>query len=162
MNIKTFVLAAGLVTAVSSQAVAQGRTDSPNTGSGSALTGTVIFLPPTVFTSPVFGGGGTVVVGGPAGTVEVTTPIANAIIEVITRGSAGQDNGAALTQAFGGGAQATALVQALQRLGTERSGASLAAAIRAYNAAVNAGPDTPPAGLVAVRAYLANIMELPR
>lgn len=162
MNLKNVVLAAGLVTAVSSQAVAQGRTDSPNTGSGSALTGTVIFLPPPVFVSPtVFSNGGTVLVQGPNGAVEVSTPIANAILTVIARGSAGGEQGAALVQAFGGGAQATALVEALARLGSERSGQSLAAAVRAYNAAVNAGPENPPAGLAAVRAFLANAMDLP-
>jgi hypothetical protein len=141
--------------------VAQGRTDSPSPGSGSALTGTVIFVPPPVFLSPsVFSTGGTVTVPGPNGPVQVETPIANAILQVIERGAAG-NQGPALTQAFGGGPQATALVEALARFGSERSSQSLAAAVRAYNAAVNAGPETPPAGLAAVRAFLANTIELP-
>lgn len=160
MNIKTFVLAAGLVTVASSQAVAQGRTDSPNNGSGSALTSLVVYAPPT-FVRLVSNSGGSgvgVIVRGPGGDVEVAADVYLQLGATL-RGAISPSRTASLAQAFGGTPQATALAQALAALGSSKTGDNLAAAVRAYNAAVNAGPDTPPAGLVVARAFLAGFTE---
>lgn len=156
MNIKTFAIAAGLVTVVSSQAVAQGRTDSPNTGSGSALTSTVVFNPMPVKMTATSNGFTVRAVNGQR--VTVTQEVGRALTALVSGNALSTEARSALVTSFGGGNAGGALVDAMAALASEGTPTALAAAIRAYNAAVNAGPENPPAGLIAARAYLANVI----
>lgn len=156
MKLSTILVAAGLVAAVSAApAAAQACTDCPISGSGPSVTSTITFIP-SIAVGAGAASGGTVTVTGPGGAVQVSAAAAQALNTALSGQPLSPEARTALVESFGGSsnAQAGALADALVAFGANPSGQTLGAAIQAYNNAVNSGPATPPAGLVAVRSVL--------
>lgn len=156
MKLSTILVAAGLVAAVSAAPVAaQTTTDGPGPVSGPAVTSTLVFIP-----AIVAGGGGaaggTITVMGPGGAVQVSAAAAAALNTALSGQPLSADARTALVDSFGGSSnnQAGALVDALVAFGASQNGPTFAAAMQAYNNAVNAGPANVPGGLVMVRGSL--------
>jgi len=168
MQLKRIFIATLLVAAASSQGAAQ--TDNPNPGSGPSLGGSV--APSGVPGSGFAGLAGTagtfasaasgLTVSNPTTGGEVAVPgnVAQAVGGVLG-GSPSAGQRATASQAFGGNAAATALVDALVALGSNPNVSTVTAAIQAYNAAIQALPagESPSPGLLAARSVLAGFVQ---
>lgn len=167
MTFKTILFAAAVVAVASSTASAQ--TDNPITGSGPALGGSVapLGVPGAGFAGLAGTAGsfsassGGVTVPNPAGgSVSVPGNVATAIGGVLS-GNPTPQMRATASEAFGGTTAASALVDALAAMGADPNPATVAAAIQAYNTAVQSLPagQNPGPGLLAVRSVLAGFIQ---
>lgn len=167
MTFKTILFAAAVVAVASSTASAQ--TDNPGPGSGPALGGSVA---PLGVPGPGFAGlagtarifaaasGGLTVPNPAGGDVLVPGDIATAIGGLLS-GNPSEEQRAKAREAFGGTTAAGALVDALVAMGSSANANTVAAAVTAYNTAVQSLPagQNPGPGLLAVRSILAGFVQ---